>query len=250
MKLKPLQLLLIALVLLVLLAAGDAAAGTASADDTSTEDEATDGTDFDVTSTSIDNGPLVGPATSVGDDGLVADDPAELAAAAGLDLETYALARCLVSEHGQQPNAYLVAVGWAVTNYAGEKGESIFELLTNGHNGGGSGYFGEQKAAAGTKYAATEQDPHQRHVDAANAVRSGSVPDPTGGCTHFFSPRAQDALAAKAAAGDARYAKYLGKDAAFIMSSWAAPGGLYAQGAVAVVPPGIDGRTLTLWRAA
>ncbi|MFL5310777.1 MAG: hypothetical protein ACJ79H_10035 [Myxococcales bacterium] len=204
----------------------------------------------DTVISAVTNGPIVGPITTIGDDGLVDADPAELAADAGLDVNVYALARCMASEHARDADLYLFCVGWAVRNMAAEQRESVLELLTNGAGSAGDGYFGEQKASAGTKYASTAHDPHQRHVDAAQAVIYGTVPDPTGGATHFFSPMAQDDLAEKAAAGDARFRKYLGKDADFIMRSWAAPGGLYAQGAEPIVPAGIDPRRLTLWRAA
>jgi hypothetical protein len=197
------------------------------------------------------NGPRIGPKTVVADDGLINESPADLAYAAGLDLETYALARCLASEHGQDPDVYLTVVAWAVRNMAIERGVKISRLLTDGAGTNGDGFFGEQKAAAGTKYASTKVDPSERHARVAAAVSAASqYSDPTDGATHFYSPKAQDALAARAADGDARYAKYAGKDAAYIGSTWAAPGGLYAGGAVPVVPAGIDSRVLTLWRAA
>lgn len=245
---KPWQLALVVLLLVVVLAG----AASASDDDytgfvNSLEDMVSGD---DVSTGGSNNGAIVGPPTTVGGDGLVDADPQELADAAGLDVETYALARCLASEHARDPDLYLVCVGWAVRNKADERGQSVLELLTNGAGTAGDGYFGEQKANAGTKYASTAHDPNQRHVVAAAAVMSGSTPDPTGGATHFFSPMSQDDLAEKAAAGDERFRKYAGKDAAYIMRTWAAPGGLYPQGAVPVVPPGIDGRRLTLWRAA
>lgn len=198
----------------------------------------------------LTNGGRVGPRTELRDDGLVDGNPIDLATAAGLDLDTYSLARALSSEHGQDPDAYLVAVGWAIRNYAGEKGSSIFAVLTDGAGDAGDWLYGEQKAAAGTKYASTSQDPYERHLTAAVAVVSGATPDPTGGAAHFFSPRTQDKLAAKAADGDARYAKYLGRDAASVDARWRAPGGLYPQGAVPVVPPGVDPAVLTLYRRA
>jgi hypothetical protein len=198
----------------------------------------------------LTNGSRVGPRTELRDDGLVDGNPIDLATAAGLDLDTYSLARALSSEHGQDPDAYLVAVGWAIRNYAVERGSSVFAVLTDGAGDAGDWLFGEQKAAAGTKYASTAQDPFERHVTAAVAVISGATPDPTDGATHFFSPRAQDNLSAKAAAGDTRFAKYAGKDAASVDARWRAPGGLYPEGAVPVVPPGVDGRVLTLYRRA
>ncbi|MFL5381301.1 MAG: hypothetical protein ACJ8GN_02120 [Longimicrobiaceae bacterium] len=198
----------------------------------------------------IVNGSRVGPRTELRDDGLVDGDPFALADAAGMDPNAYALARCLASEHGQDADAYLVAVAWAVTNKAAERGVTVIQLLTDGAGSAGDGMFGEQKSAAGTKYASTRVDPSERHAQVATAVISGTLFDPTGGATHFYSPKAQDQLAAKAAAGDTRYAKYAGKDAAFIDRTWRAPGGLYPGGAVSVVPAGVDARTLTLYRRA
>jgi hypothetical protein len=197
----------------------------------------------------LSNGAIVGRTTTPDAEGIIWTPPLELAAAADVDVETYALARCLASEHAADPTPYLRAVGWAVKNKARERRVSLLVQLTDGAGERGDGYFGEQKAKAGTKYASTARDPHERHIEVAREIVYEAIPDFTGGATHFFSPRAQDQLAAKAAAGDERYAKYLGKDAAFIFASWSAKG-LYPGGAVAVVPPGIDGNRLTLWRRA
>jgi hypothetical protein len=189
------------------------------------------------------NGPRVGPATSLRDDGLVDADPAQLAAAAGLDLDTYALARCLMSEHGNDGDAYLIAVAWAVRNMAAERGTSVFDLLTDGKGSAGDGLFGRQDAAAGTKYASTQQDPHQRHATwAAFVMSSDPSTDPTGGATHFFSPRTQDVLHQR---NPSAY-----KTSLEIVNSWTAPGGLYAAGAETVIPVGVDSNRLTLFRRA
>jgi hypothetical protein len=190
----------------------------------------------------IVNGPRIGPKTELGGDGLVAVDPAELAAAADLDVDVYALARALMSEHGWDPENYLVAIGWAIRNKAEERGTTVLRLLTDGAGTAGDGRFGAQNASAGTKYASTQQDPHERHVRVAGYVLSAPPAlDPTRGATHFFSPRTQDALAAR---GESGYVK----TAAQVDADWRAPGGLYAAGAVPVVPPGIDPQRLTLYR--
>lgn len=209
----------------------------------------------------LENGTRIGPATTETAEGLVVGDPYALAAAAGVEPNAYALARCLASEHPSDPTAYLRCVAWAVKNKAAERGVTVLQLLTDGAGVAGDGYFGEQKALAGTKYASTRSDPRRRHVQVASEViGSPSSVDPTGGATHFYSPRAQDALASKAAGLKARqeegeeltaqetsYLKYFGKDAAYVDASWRGKG-LYSGGAERVIPPGVDGYTLTLYR--
>lgn len=187
----------------------------------------------------IINGARVGPATTVGTDGIIPDDPATLAAAAGLDIETYSLARCLMSEHGTDPDPYLVAAGWAVANYARERGSTITGILLDGAGTAGDGRYGRQSASAGAKYAATDQDPRERHARIAGEILSGELADPTGGATHFFSPRTQDAL------NERDSTKW--PPAATILSTWTAPGGkLYAEGAHIVPVSGVDPYRLTL----
>lgn len=193
------------------------------------------------------NGARVGPRTQLTDDGLVDGDPFALAEQAGLDPNTYALARALASEHGQDPDVYLEAVAWAVRNKAIERRVTLIQLLTDGAGVAGDGYFGEQKAAAGTKYASTKVDPSERHARVAAAVSSANQAlDPTRGATHFYSPAAQDSLAARAET-DPAWSKYAGKTAAVVDAAWRAPGGLYPAGAYPVVPAGIDPRRLTLY---
>lgn len=194
------------------------------------------------------NGKRVGPKTTVGADGLVTESPHALARAAGLDVHTYALARALSSEHGSDPDPYLRAVAWAIRNKAIERRVTVLELLTEGRGTAGDGWFGEQKASAGVKYASTRADPSERHARiAAEVLAAMQSSDPTFGATHFFSPRAADALAAKAGS-DPRFAKYAGNTAAAVDAKWRAPGGLYPSGAGSVVPAGVDPQRLTLYR--
>ncbi len=196
------------------------------------------------------NGRRVGPMTKPGPDGIIRTDPAALARAAGLEVNVYALARSLSSEHGRDGDSYLRAVAWATRNKARERGITILQLLTDGKGVAGDGFFGEQKAAAGTKYASTQLDPYERHVRIALEVMGAPLSaDPTRGATHYYSPRASDQLAARAET-DPNYAKYRGNTAAVVDARWRAPGGLYPEGAVPVVPPGVNPRQLTLYRRA
>jgi hypothetical protein len=134
-------------------------------------------------------------------------------------------------------------VAWAIRNYAAERGQTVAAVLLAG-NGASFGHFGAQNAAAGGKYASTQQDPRQRHVKVASAVLAApKLMDPTGGATHFFSPAAQDALAARSASGYTR-------GAADTIATWTAPGYFYPSGAELIVPPGIDGNRLSLFRRA
>ena len=209
----------------------------------------------------LENGPRIGPSTTADGDGIIRVNPVLLAQLAGVEVNRYALARCLSSEHPRDPTVYLRCVAWAVRNKAAEGGRTVVEKLTDGAGTAGDGFFGEQKASAGTKYASTINDPRRRHVQVADEVMSSPTSaDPTRGATHFFSPKAQDSLAAKAEALQARadageqltasersYLKYLGKDAAFTDANWRAQG-LYPGGAERVLVAGVDGEVLALYR--
>jgi hypothetical protein len=192
-------------------------------------------------------GSRVGTRTAVDDLGVVPDSPATLAASAALDIDTYALARMLSSENGNDPAIYKVAIGWAAVNRAGGRG--IAEVLLSGH-GDTYGHFARQNARYRTgaldadgepatahagKYASTALDPREDDVAIGKAILAGEIPDPTGGATNFFSPRVQDA---GYAAGKPGYTK----DAQEVDAAWTA-GGL-----VRVELDGIDARSLTFYK--
>lgn len=128
----------------------------------------------------------VGPSapTFEGDDGRVRvrGVPAELALAAGLDVETYSLARMVASEAGRQPAQYMLAVAQAAVNEADHQGEQLVKLLTRGGIYGSQGFVG---------YAATSQNPSGRHVAAARVAlrRSRSI---ARDATHWMNGRVQD----------------------------------------------------------
>lgn len=165
-------------------------------------------------------GSRVGPATKPDGLGVIRVDPWGLATAAGLDLDTYAVARMLSSEEGNSPGAYKVAVAFAVVNAS--SGFPADKLLAG--KGDAAGFFARQDAryskgggATGHagKYASTVLDPRADDVTIARAVVSREVADPTGGATNFFRPGLQDDLFA-----DGRTSK----DAATVDASWRAGG--------------------------
>jgi len=112
----------------------------------------------------------------------IAENPDDLAASAGLDLQTYSLARVISSEEGNSPVAYWVAIASATMNNS--IGGDVFSYATDGS-------FGKQGAG---RPVSTAQDPYEGHVKIAQAVMSGQIPDPTNGAKYWVAPRTQDIL--------------------------------------------------------
>jgi hypothetical protein len=119
----------------------------------------------------------------------IAENPADLAASANLDLETYTLARIISSEEGNSPLASQVAIAWACRNNTSE-GSGIFEWATDGS-------YGKQWGGIANRPCSTWQDPYEGHVTVAKGVMSGAFPDPTGGAKQWVAPKTQDILAAR-----------------------------------------------------
>lgn len=138
-------------------------------------------------------------ATVTGTDGAprqimyIATSPAQLAAQAGVDIETYSLARVLASEgYGGEDVGEIwaiVAIAQAVVNTARARGKNITALVTASTWGTPlAGHYGEQSG----RYAATSADPREWHLAVARAVLQGAVPDLARGATQFFDPLVQD----------------------------------------------------------
>jgi hypothetical protein len=176
-------------------------------------------------------------------DGIVPTDPATLARTAGVDLETYALARMLASENGSSAENVKLAIGFATRNEAKARKKTISALLlqtstrvdAKGKPFPAEGRFSAQNVAGG-KYATTAVDPTAGDVEIAGKVIKGLVPDPTNGSTNFFSPKAQDKLVGTKPGYE--------KDAAAVDASW------QAKGLRPVVVAGIPARDLTFYRKA
>lgn len=152
--------------------------------------------------------------------GVVPGAPEDLAAAAGLDVETYSLARMISSEEGRSSNTVKAAVAWAIQNKATMLGRSITDHLTRTTEPSHYGLYGTyillDKSSAlyredsngkpnrGDRDASTANDPYEGDATIAAGVRDGSIPDLTGGADQFDRPsgeRDPDAVAAKRIAG-------------------------------------------------
>lgn len=114
--------------------------------------------------------------------GEIAENPDDLAKSAGLDLQTYTLARVISSEEGNSPVAYWAAIACATLNnsIAGD----VFSYATDGS-------FGKQGPG---RPVSTAQDPYEGHVKIAQAAIAGQIPDPTKGARYWVAPRTQDVL--------------------------------------------------------
>lgn len=146
----------------------------------------------------VQRGSRVGPKTTAvpdGSGGVVPDDPRALAAAAGMNLDAYALARAISSEHGRDNVSTKIAIAWAVRNAARADGVTLFRKLTH-HDGPADGKFSAQDVHP-VKYASTRLDPYEQEAQIASAVVAGTIGDPTSGATNFFSPSAQRAAHAR-----------------------------------------------------
>lgn len=131
----------------------------------------------------IAKGGRVGSRSTMDDGENVDQTPQDLADAAGLDLDTYALARMISSEEGNSANIRQEAVAWVMVNNGGT-GYAIPR-----------GVFGRQ--GSGGRPISTSQDPFEGHVEIAKGVLSGTIADPTNGARYFIAPKTQDALHAR-----------------------------------------------------
>ncbi len=141
-------------------------------------------------------------------------DPLELARKAGqllqrnVDVNAYALARMLRSEHGSAGHVVKRLLAWVCLNDSDELGWSVLKTLTYSTQLQRKGYFGKQI----TRRYSTAQDPYEQDLLIAEAVlreRDGGQFDPTTGAVKFVdkSAFAHQAGATSYAAVAARWAK-------------------------------------------
>lgn len=154
----------------------------------------------------------------------VADcDPQQLADAAGLDLDTYALARMISSEEGNSTPAVQALIAHAALNHARLQGTAISAVLLAAKNPAHRGRFGTQKDLEITlsngrhpsdRYASTATDPYAGHAEIARGVQDGSIPDLTGGANQYDRPSGEsdpERVAANRIAGGSEPVEGLGE---------------------------------------
>jgi hypothetical protein len=131
--------------------------------------------------------------------GVVPGTPAELAQAAGVEVETYSLARMIASEEGRSSNLIKAAVAFAAINRATSKGEGITALVTRAKVGAHAGRYGTQRNidpdqggdplhGPSDRYCSTANDPYQGDADIADQCYTGQLEDFTGGAVEFDRP--------------------------------------------------------------
>lgn len=173
--------------------------------------------------------------------GVVEADPQSLANEAGVNLDIFALAAMLSSEHGNDPQVYKEAIAHAALNEAKARGKSISSLLLQAVNPKHSGKFGSQADIEGgapfksDRYASTAQVPYDDDIGIALFAWEGYTVDPTEGARQFDSPKAQDALYAK------------GK---YSLNAELLGAKRIKEGKREVNPEGIDPRRLRFWTVA
>lgn len=121
--------------------------------------------------------------------------PADLHAAAGLDADIYALARCVASEVGQKATpVYQLAIAESVVREARvwKGGSSVFTMLTGRTRADAAwtaGKYGEQRG----RWASTSNDPSGKNVAAARAALGGTtLTPPASKGARFFDAKVMD----------------------------------------------------------
>lgn len=128
--------------------------------------------------------------------GIVPDDPQTLADAAGVDLDTYSLARAGQSEEGISSDLAKISVMYAVKNHADRQGKSITEIVTAGNPkrtdfDAANGRYGRQGIHP---YCTTIAAPSANTLLLAQSVMDGTADDQTQGAQWFDNPYTQDVL--------------------------------------------------------
>jgi hypothetical protein len=129
-------------------------------------------------------------------DGVVEEDPDELASEAGVSLNVYAAARNIASEEGHADRDTKIAVCWCLINEASRRGSSVAAVLLKAKNPDHDGLFGSQadldpdsaNYKGSDRYASTRLDPYDEEIAVAQGCLSGEIRDPTNGCQQYDRP--------------------------------------------------------------
>jgi hypothetical protein len=125
--------------------------------------------------------------------GIVPTDPEVLAAAAGVDLDIYTLARIGQSEEGMSSDRAKVAVMCAAMNHSRALGRSITSIATAGNPkrsdyAAANGRYGRQGIHP---YCTTIADPKPHTIELAGQVYNSELEDETDGSRWWDNPIAQ-----------------------------------------------------------
>jgi len=164
-------------------------------------------------------------------DGIVPDDPNDLAAARGVDTDVYSMARAMMSEDSNQDAR--VGIGWAIKNHANNLGISITTLVTRNKNSNHAAHNGRYGREVPGQYCSTALSPSDSVIDIANGIMNGSTPDTTDGAVMWDGPAGQDAAHAR--------------NPEQVPNDWTAQKALReGQGYTMVTLPGVD--STVFWR--
>ncbi len=168
------------------------------------------------------------------DAGWIEQEPQALADAAGVDLETYSLARAGRSEGGASKGKR-VAVMWAMMNHARRaNGGDITATVTGPAKAPAPGLYGAQNIPHGkggaARYVSTRFSPRTEDITLAQQIQAGEISDPTRGSEFFFEPALQELLVAS---GETGYSA----GAQTVINRWKANGyePVHAPGALGVL---------------
>jgi hypothetical protein len=128
--------------------------------------------------------------------GVVPEEPQTLADAAGVDLETYSLARVMQSEEGLSSDRAKIAVGYATINHSRRTGKTITDIVTRGNPKRSdyvvaNGRYGRQGIHP---YCSTIAAPTSHTIELAQSVIDGIADDETDGAQWWDNPHTQDVL--------------------------------------------------------
>jgi hypothetical protein len=131
---------------------------------------------------------------------VVDQSPDDLAKVAGVNVDTYSLARCIASEgYGTSVDkdgtllgkpVAAIAIAQAVRNKAKRawKGSITKALTYSTYASVPQWHYGEQSG----RYASTSRNPNRWHLEVARAVINEDVPNLVADAHMFFDPRTQD----------------------------------------------------------